>query len=293
VGYRIKTVAELTGVGRNTLLAWERRYAIVSPERLANGYRSYSEEDVAMLVAVKQLVDEGLKVSEAVSRIRERDALAAEAPRRPLEAGMGRLRGELLARLCAFDRGGALEVLSRLPYTSYRVQLNDLYEPLLQELGDAWEQGRVSVAQEHFASGFCREQVQGMLVALDLGPRSGPVIVLAGFPGDSHELPLLIVATHLALRGQRITWLGADVPADDLASAVNAGRADMVCVSVVLRRTVGVVEHYCRALRDALPAAVRIVVGGPGLPPGLPDIGGVEICHDVERLSLRPSVGLL
>ena len=291
MGYRIKTVAELTGVGRNTLLAWERRYSIVSPDRMSNGYRSYSEDDVAKLVAVKRLVDDGLKVSEAVSRIREKDAVVEVEPQRPVQGGLTGMRAEMLERLCAFDRAGALQVLSRMPYTSYRMQLNLLYKPILRELGEGWLQGRVSVAQEHFASGFCREQIQGMLVALDLGPATGPGVVLAGFPGDSHELPLLIVATQLALRGQRITWLGADVPADDLALAVEAGNARMACISVVLLRTVGVVEHFTRALRNALPDSVRLVLGGPGLPTDLPAIDGVEICHDIESLSLRASGG--
>ncbi len=125
-----------------------------------------------------------------------------------------------------------------------------------------------------------------MLVALDLGPAHGPRVVLAGFPGDSHELPLLIVATHLALRGQRITWLGADVPPEDLASAASSALAVLVCVSVVLRRTVGVVDHYCRALRSALPSHTRLVLGGPGLPAGLAAVDGVEICYNINELEL-------
>ena len=71
MGYRIKTVARLTGVPRNTLLAWERRYELVSPARLDNGYREYSDSDIASLLSVKRLLDQGYKVSEAVNLIRE------------------------------------------------------------------------------------------------------------------------------------------------------------------------------------------------------------------------------
>jgi MerR family transcriptional regulator, light-induced transcriptional regulator len=286
MGYRIKTVASLTGVPRTTLLAWERRYSIVAPERLSNGYRAYSDADVALLSAVKVLVDEGLKVSEAVSRVREQGRKVSPELETRGPSGPTRLRESLMAQLLAFDRSGALEQLARTPHFSYRVLLSSVYEPLLVELGEGWEAGRYTIAQEHFASGFCREQIQGMLVALDLGPSHGPRVVLAGFPGDTHELPLLIVATHLALRGQRVTWLGADVPAEDLASAVVSALASLVCVSVVLRRTVGVVEHYCRALRLALPEDTRLVVGGPGLPRGLPSVPGVEVCHDIDKLVL-------
>jgi len=70
MGYRIKTVSELTGVPRNTLLAWERRYGLVTPSRQDNGYREYSDRDVACLQSVKQLMDQGFKVSEAVDHIK-------------------------------------------------------------------------------------------------------------------------------------------------------------------------------------------------------------------------------
>ena len=71
MGYRIKTVAELTGISRATLLAWERRYSIVEPSRQENGYREYSDNDLACLQSVKLLMDEGYKVSEAISLIQE------------------------------------------------------------------------------------------------------------------------------------------------------------------------------------------------------------------------------
>lgn len=69
MSYQIKTVSRLTGIPRNTLLAWERRYALVVPERAPNGYRLYSDADVARLNAVRQLLDQGYKVSEAAALV--------------------------------------------------------------------------------------------------------------------------------------------------------------------------------------------------------------------------------
>lgn len=70
MGYRIKTVSKLTGVPRNTLLAWERRYDLITPSRLDNGYREYSDSDIACLQSVKRLLDQGYKVSEAINLIK-------------------------------------------------------------------------------------------------------------------------------------------------------------------------------------------------------------------------------
>ena len=77
MSYRIKTVARLTGVPRNTLLAWERRYSVVQPGRAANGYREYSDEDLATLTSVKQLIDRGYRISEAVQLVQEANTVGA------------------------------------------------------------------------------------------------------------------------------------------------------------------------------------------------------------------------
>ena len=72
--YRIKTAVRLTGIPRNTLLAWERRYEVVCPSRAENGYRLYSDGDIARLNAVRQLMDQGYKVGEAVRLLRSATA---------------------------------------------------------------------------------------------------------------------------------------------------------------------------------------------------------------------------
>ncbi|MCB9778903.1 MAG: MerR family transcriptional regulator [Alphaproteobacteria bacterium] len=71
MGFRIKTVSMLTGVSENTLRAWERRYGFVVPKRNDNGYREYDDDDLAVLQAVKQFVDDGYNVREAIELVDE------------------------------------------------------------------------------------------------------------------------------------------------------------------------------------------------------------------------------
>lgn len=70
MGYRIKTVSEITGIPKNTLVAWERRYGILAPDRLPNGYRQYNDDDIAILLQLKRAMADGLKISEAVELVR-------------------------------------------------------------------------------------------------------------------------------------------------------------------------------------------------------------------------------
>ena len=276
MGYRIKTVSEILEVPRNTLLAWERRYGLVKPVRLPNGYREYSDQDVETLRSLKQLVDSGYKVGEAVSLLRERGsamaALEAESPSDPL-AG---LRTALKDALLRFDRGQAVRLADSLATRPYTDRLHRVYFPILRDVGTEWSDGKVTIAQEHYTSGFVRERLMGMLMALGSGPADGPVALCAGFPEDRHELGLMGLAIELALRGHRISWLGADVPAGELIRVAAERRPSIVCVSVIQPVAQDDIAAFAVEVRSSLPSGVRLVIGGGAVDPGaLPGVAGV------------------
>ena len=151
MSYRIKTVAEMTGIPRNTILAWERRYHLFSPPRTPGGYRVFGDDDVALLRKLKTLQDQGYKISEAIGLLAERAPPPPRPPRDEL------LRDRLLEYLVRFDRGGADRLRSELNMLSFRDRLDTVFLPLLLEVGEAWAAGQVSVAQEHFVVVFCWE----------------------------------------------------------------------------------------------------------------------------------------
>jgi DNA-binding transcriptional MerR regulator len=262
MGYRIKTVSELLSVPRNTLLAWERRYGLVEPSRLDNGYREYSDRDVETLRALKQLVDSGYKVGEAVSLLQERrDAVSRAQLAEPHDTLAG-LRTALKDALLRFDRAQAVQLADSLATRPYTDRLHRVYFPVLREIGEEWAAGRATVSQEHYVSGFARERMMGMLMALGSGPPEGPIAVCAGFPGDRHELGLMGIAIELALRGHRIVWLGADVPLSELQALATERRPALVCVSAIQPRAVEAILAFARELRASLPRTTRVAIGG-------------------------------
>src|SRR5688500_14712400 len=97
MSYRIKTVASLTGITPTTLRAWERRYDVVDPQRTASGYRVYSENDIAMLVRVKSLVDKGFKAGEAIDIVRR--GAQEPSPSQVNGEALHRVRSQLLNAL--------------------------------------------------------------------------------------------------------------------------------------------------------------------------------------------------
>ena len=291
MGYRIKSVAEMVGVPRNTLLAWERRYGLVQPRRRSNGYREYTADDVRLLRELKALIDAGHRVGEAVSLLQDKATRAAEAEAQrkaegaPRGGSLERQAERLREALLAYDRETAEELARTLEMRPYRERIEEVYFPALRDVGELWARGDISISQEHFASAWCREKMMAMLMALGHGPENGPVAVCAGFPEERHELGLLAVAVHLALLGYRISWLGADIPANDLAQAIRQEGPAMVAVSALQPRPIAEFERYANILRSAAPAGTRVVVGGKGLPhQGLPELAGVEWVHELRHL---------
>jgi DNA-binding transcriptional MerR regulator len=258
MSYRVKSVAQLTGIPRPTLVAWERRYALLEPRRSEAGYRIYTDEDVAYLRALKVLVDQGVAISEAISRV-------STAPKLSVPAGVGSalpLVPGLVDTLVAFDREAAAPLLRRTEQLPFLEALMDVWHPVLLEIGRRWQDGEISAAQEHFVAGVAREAYGSMLRSIGYGGQNGPVAVCACLPGERHDLPLMAVTIQLALGGWRVVWLGADTPLPDLCAYVAGHAPDVVCLSAVVLEPEAVLNLARTVLGSAAPAA-RVVLGGP------------------------------
>jgi len=282
-GYRIKTVSALTGVSRNTLLAWERRYGFVVPERTDNGYRVYSDADVAKLREVKALVDAGHPVSEAIALLEEHRKRGTLPPQMGPDEQLEQ-RNELLTALLAYDRTKADIVVAGFAGESFAELLENIYFPILRDLGEGWETGRYTVAQEHFASAYIRERMTRMLINLGCGPAGGPRVVMASYPDDPHELGLLGLSIRFALAGWRSVFLGGRMPEADLVDFLQGHPSRLLCVSVVQRVSHEDLEGYARRVREALPDTIGVAISGAGMPQPPPEVPGVQFGLSFDEL---------
>jgi len=263
MSYRISTLSELTGIPIGTITAWERRYDLLHPVRAtSSGYRLYSDADVALLLRIRGLLDQGHKISEAIARLLHYDD--ALAP----------LRDQLRAHLLAYDRPAAERLRGRFATLPFRQAIDGLYLPLLVEIGEGWANGSVSIAQEHFATAWCRDVIAGMWFALGGEEAVGPRVLCAGFPGDRHEIGILAVAVKLALLGYNVAYLGTDLPLEEVVRLAATRPCDLVCISCVRAWPEADIHTYASRLADAVPPGVRVVIGGPGVaavapPPGV------------------------
>lgn len=284
MAYRIKSVAALTGLSSSTLRAWERRYGLLSPSRTASGYRLYTDEDVARLTRIKSLLDNGFKISEAISLLEREAPLLTPSDVSPQL--LEEIRSELRETLFALDRSGANCVAERLAALTYERRLDEVLLPILREVGDCWARGDASIAQEHFVSAFIREKLIGMLHELDSGTSQGAEAVCAGVPGEAHEMGLLAAAIHLSLRGWRVIYLGLDLPYKELETVLAARRPALLCTSLMRPRSPQEYSEIAHRLDAIAPEPTLVVIGGRDI--SVPDHGELSprlrLAQDIPAL---------
>ena len=277
--FRIRHVSEVTGIPRQTLISWERRHGLVTPDRTENGYRYYSRDDIELLQRVKAMLAEGYRISEVAALL--------DAGREQVSTGIDRVREELGLALRSFDARRVHTVHAQLVAVPLEDRVQRVYLPLLRWIGTEWESGRASVAEEHHVSAFCRGQMMAILTALSRP--EGTRTIAAGFPGEGHESGLMGVAIQMALRGMCVTYLGPDVPAPDLADAVRSSGARLVVQSMVMPVSQRDLARHLRSLRPLLPEDCLLALGGPGMPQLTLVPEGVHLGSNVDELIGRLS----
>jgi MerR family transcriptional regulator, light-induced transcriptional regulator len=257
--YTIGTVSKLTGVGAITLRAWERRYGLIEPVRKDSGHRLYTRQHIDQINRITALTQKGMRISQV-----RPEMLKSGAPGLDAGADTDQWRDYLngmAAAIIAFDEERLEEVYNEA-LSLYPIGLvtRKLLTPLLIELGLRWESGEGSVAEEHFFAFYLRNKLGARYHHRPRG-NHGPLLLVAGLPGEYHELGLLLFALAAHQAGFRILPLGANMPLDELARVARKKRCDAIVLS-------GAIEPSRQVLDDELPqlvakSAVPVLVGGP------------------------------
>lgn len=266
--FNIAAVERDTGLSKDVLRMWERRYGFPVPDRDANGERCYPAEQVDRLRLIKRLMDGGHRPGKLIATpLEELSALAPRrttAPAKASPAENGEL-SELLALIKQHDAAGYQQaMLQRLARQGLQRFVQDTVAPLTQRVGEYWEDGSFEVFEEHLFTELTKRLLRQAIAALPAGGR-GPSILLTSAPEELHLLGLLMVEALFALEGAACIPLGTQMPILEIARAASAHRADIVALSFSVAFPQRQIPGLLQQLRQLLPAEVGLWVGGGGV----------------------------
>ena len=258
--YEINEVAKLTGLAPARLRAWERRYAVIRPARMPNGYRAYTAEQVALLRAFARLVEAGERIGDLADQSIE-DVLARAEQFDIAES----THGELLEAVVAYDRD-RLEQLVQQEIAARGLAgfAREVVMPLAIEVGDLWALGKIPIAVEHLASEVVLHALKGGLRA---SRGNGPICVAALLPHERHEWGFLCCLADVQELGWQIHYLGADLPPDEIVEAAWKRQAQAVALSASDPTNVEPLLPTLAQVPGRLPPRAFAVIGGGGVEP--------------------------
>lgn len=231
----MRFVTRRTGLTPARLRIWERRYGVVRPGRTKGGQRLYSDDDIARLTLLARATEAGHALAQIARLPREalEALLARDQVAPPLAAHEPPPVDRLLDQVSRLDAPGLERDLRRAALSLGALPFAErVVAPLMHEIGARWHAGKLSPAHEHLASGAVRRVVAWLgdqFVVSD----NAPALVVATPAGERHELGAALVAAAAAEAGWRVIYLGADLPAADIAAAAKHARARAVALSVV------------------------------------------------------------
>ena len=271
----IKVVARRTGLSAHVIRIWEKRYGAVEPERTGTNRRLYSDEQIERLSLLRDITQNGHSIGHVAKlpteKLRELSKEShgtnGRAPRALTAAPAApTFLDECVAAVQSLDARALEETLKRAATElGAHGLLQRVVAPLVQTLGDLWREGTITAAHEHFASGVIRIFL-GHAAKPFGGPDSAPVLVVTTPAGQIHELGALLVGAAAANLGWHVTYLGASLPAAEIAGAVRQNRARAVALSLVYPEDDQRLDGELTRLRESLPPEVTLLVGGRATP---------------------------
>lgn len=266
--YPIGAVSRLTGVEPETLRVWERRYGLAPSARTEGGHRLYSERDIEVLLAVKALLEAGMRIGAVAGLPAEQ--ILAEAKRvqgatrpAPILDDQPKLLEQILEAALQLDTERAAELLDRPRLVADGPQVaRSIYVPLMHLVGERWSEGALPVGVEHFTEKLVSTRLLSIFRSLPDG--RGPRALCVCPPGERHEGGLIAAAIELRAAGFGVTLLGADLPVAELERAAATTHASLVVMAVTMEPP----ELVARALKDALQRpplrSLPLLLGGRG-----------------------------
>jgi DNA-binding transcriptional MerR regulator len=268
--YTIGTVSKLTGVGAITLRAWERRHGLIQPVRKESGHRLFTRHHIDQINRITALTQQGMRISQIRPEMLETDA---GAERGEETGAWNDYLNSMLAAIINFDEDRIEEIYNEvLSLYPIGTVTSKLLATLLIELGLRWASNEGSIAEEHFFAFYLRNKIGARYHHRARGNNKGPRLLLAGLPGEHHEIGLLLFALTAHEAGYRVIPLGANMLLGELGYVAKKKHCSAILLS-------GAMEPSGKTLSKGLSKLVNAV----NIPVLVGGLSSVYACDDINR----------
>lgn len=259
----ISAVERETGLSKDVLRMWERRYGFPKPARDENGERQYTAAETEKLRSIKRLMDVGVRPGKIIGlSLPELNALAdSRAPARRA-ATQPALENDVVAMLKTHDPSRLQHAFTQwLMRQGLQRFVLETVAPLNRAVGDAWMRGELFVFEEHLYTELLKAALR---TAINAFPRQGgsPCLLLTTLPNEQHGLGLLMLEALLAPEGALCISLGPQTPLEDVRRAAVAHKADIVALSFSAAFPLRQATDGLASLRRHIPASIALWAGG-------------------------------
>jgi DNA-binding transcriptional MerR regulator len=230
---RIKTVSSMTRLSAHDIRKWEKRYHLVHPQRRPNGYRTFTEDDIQILLYLKSQLTNG----ETIGQLAESGETHLRQAMRDISYSCSSLpnqfQPESLNVIQSAQNHDDDAIQRNVASWILQLGLEDAMEvilfPLLRHIGELWHQGKISISAENSVSRIIRLQLINALGKDSSRDKEQALIACA--PGDNHEIAPLTVTLLLQKHGWQATYLGPNVSFEVLQMALRRRHPDLMILS--------------------------------------------------------------
>ena len=293
--YSMQVAVRRTGLTSHAIRVWERRYQAVVPHRTDSNRRLYTDADIQRLKLLRQATKNGHSIGH-IAQMPTADLeelLRADEPiqPKPAEFRPSATTGaeaaiyveRCLSAIRALNAAALEEELAQASISLSQIKfLEEVIGPLQQLIGELWQDGSLRISEEHLATAVVRTFVGNMQRKSQVPP-TGSGLIATTPTGQLHDIGALLVAAVAATMGWRPTFLGPNLPAEEIAGAARQNQARVVSLSIIAPADDPHLGSELARLSHYLGEDTTLILGGRSAPAYLPFLDPARVVY-IESL---------